>query len=1280
MPDDGRMSNGYNPDKDILASFTEALVDRLDTSLGSVTSELKSITKQFGDFVADYDKRTPSASDRRASRSRDIDTFRRSLPQITKDLKEFQTSLRDAKRSALDNNRRWKDEASKSSYRLMGGDTLSAKRLKDLSNQYAQFMKSASESAELELSTVKEIQQKKLQEYKKELTARQEEYSKNARKIAEQKSSLLQERETAISKGESTDKIDSKISELDETLKKYKDAVDSAETRLENKKADFDEELSARQEDISKQLEIATERYRQAVEDVQESFSGVEDLIERSRDSANYLKGASRSFSDFMEHNIERDKDDVFIQNRNALIESIIDANNAIEEKLKDDSLTDEEKKNLKAQQELYKRQLEYLRNLTPITDIWRDTGNKIKKTLTSIGQGAIKSLVKNLENRYLTTYVEGFQRVYDSIETTRNAISARLKLDQGGFEELQNSIYEEIQQRGLEGVISMSDVDDMITSLSASGITDQAMLQELALEGASLKAGGSSINLGNEEMLQQLMLMYDQSIRNGDDQEEALKKVTDLMENVASAEIYTRETFGSDTALVNGGIDTAIIQALKLGVSSGKEIEDISKDIQSSVYASQAQYMAGIDASTLQQTLETILEGGTTNLDTFGKILYSGGLTQDAIREMGMNKAMQYVADNMVSILENSSDKYFSEYTSAYGLPGSKSGLMTLKNQGGLNVTLDEDSISRMSEIREEESISKQTGEYYSKTYQIQKQYENTMSKTAITAEKLYRGDSVISDQLNNITNGVSTIVDLLTEAGFDTLKSSSFGSAVGGAVGGAVNSSFVGGAAGLAGAGVAAGVGIAATALAYNFIGKPWQESIESGLSSFETATNEITQKSIEDIDSSQAQIDAANEMLATFKNMSSAEKKQLLLQRENIALNGKLLDKQELLNLDDETIQSLFKDNIIKEQENILAQAEALKKEAEYREQKTPQLASVEEMFGEDAKGYYDRMTADQKYDFAHNEDYIKQFVGALGGTSSMAELYDLLQGAEIVSETGETKRVSFKDMSQAEIEQYARQQGKSDTWVSNRTKDEMIAELQQSRLQEFATESGWSESTQAIAAGAVEKLEKQRDKHEESVKILRDKWDSLVEDKGLEGKPFNEVRAMYANEYLKDGYDPRHIILGEDGLPTLDNNNGYYYDVKAYKEGRMFKTGLTEVPSDNYPALLHKGERVLTAKEADAYNEISSYAVSQLSSVNNTYDNPYRVFNTTQYGGSDTSDLKKSIDTQTSSVQGMLSEILGAINNLCRILQTPSTNTAAKQNVLRMNSSLTQLNTL
>ena len=1263
MPDDERMSNGYNPDKDILASFTEALVDRLDTSLGSVTSELKSITKQFGDFVADYDKRTPSASERRASRSRDIDTFRRSLPQITKDLKEFQTSLRDAKRSALDNSRRWKDEASKSSYRLMGGDTLSAKRLRDLSNQYAQFMKSASESAESELATIKEIQQKKLQEYKKELTARQEEYGKNARKIAEQKSSLLQKKETAISKGESTDTIDSKISELDETLKKYKDAVDDAENRLEKRKYDFDEELSARQEDISRQLEIATERYRQAVEDVQESFSGVEDLIERSRDSANYLKGASRSFSDFMEHNIERDKDDVFMQNRNALIESIIDANDAIVEKLKDDTLTDEERKNLKAQQELYRRQLEYLRNLTPITDIWRDTGNKIRKTLTSIGEGALKSLVKNLENRYLTTYVEGFQRVYDSIETTRNAISARLKLDQGGFEELQNTIYGEIKQRGLEGVISMSDVDDMITSLSASGITDQAMLQELALEGASLKAGGSSINLGNEEMLQQLMLMYNESIRSGTDQETALKQITGLMEDVASAEIYTREAFGSDAALVNGGIDTAIIQALKLGVSSGKGAEDITKDIQSGIYASQAQYMAGIDPATLQQTLETILEGGTSNLDTFGKILYSGGLTQEAIRSMGMDKAMQYVADNMVSILENSSDKYFSEYTSAYGLPGSKSGLMTLKNQGGLNVTLDEDSLARMSEIREEEGISKQTGEYYSKTYQVQKKYENTMTKTAITAEKLYRGDSVISDQLNNITNGVSTIVDLLTEAGFDTLKTSSFGSAVGSAVGGAVNSSFVGGAAGLAGAGVAAGVGVAATALAYNFIGKPWQESIESGLSSFETATNEITQKSIEDIDSAQAQIDAANNMLSTFQDMSSIEKKQLLLQKQNLSLNGKILDKQELLNLDDETIQELFKDNVIKEQENILAQAEALKKEAEFRNLNKSQLTSLEEIFGSSDYG----------------SQNFNRFVGALGGASAMSDFYNLLGGAEITTETGGKKFVSFSDMSDAELQQYARKQGKSGTWIENHGRNDIITELQQSRLQEFGAESGWSESTTGVAASSLKEIENRKIVHEKAVSTLRRKWDTLVEEENLQNASPRDILAAYAIKYLTDGYDSSHILIGADGLPTLDDNNGIYYDASAYKEGKMFRSGLTHVPYDQYPAILHKGERILTAEEADAYNELSSYAVSQLSTVNNTYDNPYKVFNTTQYGG-DTSDLKKSIDTQTTSVHGMLTEILGAINNLCRILQTPSTNTLAKQNVLRMNSSLTQLNTL
>ena len=42
-------------------------------------------------------------------------------------------------------------------------------------------------------------------------------------------------------------------------------------------------------------------------------------------------------------------------------------------------------------------------------------------------------------------------------------------------------------------------------------------------------------------------------------------------------------------------------------------------------------------------------------------------------------------------------------------------------------------------------------------------------------------------------------------------------------------------------------------------------------------------------------------------------------------------------------------------------------------------------------------------------------------------------------------------------------------------------------------------------------------------------------------------------------------------------------------KSGKSVEGFAKGLPYVPYDGFPAILHKGERVLTAKEANAYNK-------------------------------------------------------------------------------------------
>lgn len=50
--------------------------------------------------------------------------------------------------------------------------------------------------------------------------------------------------------------------------------------------------------------------------------------------------------------------------------------------------------------------------------------------------------------------------------------------------------------------------------------------------------------------------------------------------------------------------------------------------------------------------------------------------------------------------------------------------------------------------------------------------------------------------------------------------------------------------------------------------------------------------------------------------------------------------------------------------------------------------------------------------------------------------------------------------------------------------------------------------------------------------------------------------------------------------------------YIAKLDAKKKAKGHKTGLTEVPYDDYYARLHKGERVLTAGEAKEYNQTKS----------------------------------------------------------------------------------------
>ena len=132
----------------------------------------------------------------------------------------------------------------------------------------------------------------------------------------------------------------------------------------------------------------------------------------------------------------------------------------------------------------------------------------------------------------------------------------------------------------------------------------------------------------------------------------------------------------------------------------------------------------------------------------------------------------------------------------------------------------------------------------------------------------------------------------------------------------------------------------------------------------------------------------------------------------------------------------------------------------------------------------------------------------------------------------------------------------------------------------------------------------------------------------------------------------------------------------YDPSIY-HGK-FETGLTEVPYDLYPALLHQGERILTKEEAEAYNELSSYAVNQIANeTTNRYAKNTNYFSASSLG---IDSLNDTIGTQTKKEEALLGQILEALMVLIKETRNLKSKTSGiNPSIVNMNTNTTTLNT-
>ena len=393
---------------------------------------------------------------------------------------------------------------------------------------------------------------------------------------------------------------------------------------------------------------------------------------------------------------------------------------------------------------------------------------------------------------------------------------------------------------------------------------------------------------------------------------------------------------------------------------------------------------------------------------------------------------------------------------------------------------------------------------------------------------------------------------------------------------------------------------------------------------------------------MESANAQITAAQQELANYKKMSPEQKKMLLLQEGKINI-------EEANALSESEINDRF-ESLIELQEETIKKEQAKIKTANILANNKTGLTNLETNL-KDLTGLSTELGS-----------------GSGGLSESSYRVAQLLGGTEQAG-----------NMAAAVI----------DLMSASPELTEAAA------VEQLFADSGMSTEAKSAVTNLAKDIKQNKDAYTSANKTFRDRWDQAKA--AADSDNVLDIVLKYGELFSFSGGDvpnikttgseglqmdfTQNILLGDDGYPMLYDAKGTY-DPKAY-EGR-FKTGLTSVPYDNYPALLHEGERILTREEAAAYNNLSSYAIENISEDNVSNSDSYigdssfveSIINSKTLG---TDELNSSITSQTKSLESKLDSILSALQNLCAYIQMSSRQTGLPASVINMNSNISQLNT-
>jgi hypothetical protein len=241
-----------------------------------------------------------------------------------------------------------------------------------------------------------------------------------------------------------------------------------------------------------------------------------------------------------------------------------------------------------------------------------------------------------------------------------------------------------------------------------------------------------------------------------------------------------------------------------------------------------------------------------------------------------------------------------------------------------------------------------------------------------------------------------------------------------------------------------------------------------------------------------------------------------------------------------------------------------------------------------------------------------------------------------------------------------------------------------------ISEFSQQAGFSNfESELFTRGASEYL-RYEDNYNEADNEFQKKWkDAILKTPENDRNDFSKVWNTYKQLNPGVPYDMGYPIL--DSYDDVNNvhlkrrlHETDYFNVSGTgtglpgTEAPAFESGITTVPYDNYAALLHEGERVLTKEEAKSYNKLSSYLMEQ--TYNNATNSGFSTYINNNNSTANNDDLNNSIKSQTTAVGDKLDRILNALEALIKQMSVPRARTASDNyNVMMLNSDTTQVAT-